>query len=90
MLILLILLVKELKLYVVDFPRRGNIAEANGTYIFNDFINIDGCQDNSVLYIDNDILTLANDDIIVYDIYNHRFCARSYKTIDNVQKLYIM
>ena len=67
-------------------PVEENIAEANGTYIFNDFINIDGCQDNSVLYIDNDILTLANDDIIVYDIYNHRFCARSYKTIDNVQK----
>lgn len=67
-------------------PVEENIAEANGTYIFNDFINIDGCQDNSVLYIDNDILTLANDDIIVYDVYNHRFCARSYKTIDNVQK----
>ena len=67
-------------------PVKENIAEANGTYIFNDFINIDGCQDNSVLYIDNDILTLANDDIIVYDVYNHRFCARSYKTINNVQK----
>lgn len=67
-------------------PVKENTAEANGTYIFNDFINIDGCQDNSVLYIDNDILTLANDDIIVYDVYNHRFCARSYKTIDNVQK----
>ena len=67
-------------------PVKENIAEANGTYIFNDFINTDGCQDNSVLYIDNDILTLTNNDIIVYDIYNHRFCARSYKTIDNVKK----
>ena len=37
-------------------------------YIFNDYINNHRSQDNTVYYIDYDILTLPNDDIIFYDV----------------------
>lgn len=67
-------------------PVEGNADNAK-TYYFNGFINETGCKETTALYIDNDTVNKNNiDDIILYDVYNHRFVLRSYKIIQNINK----